>query len=71
MERWTDNIMSIMPETGAEMNNIEPYYIELLTILIKYKFANNGTAESNADEIASLFMRYSDDIKSCQKQESK
>ena len=35
-------------------------HIELLTILIKYKFADVGTAESNANEISKLFMKYKD-----------
>ena len=30
--------------------------IDLLTILIKYKFADKGTAESTADEIYNLFL---------------
>lgn len=40
------------------MSDIEPYYMEILTILIKYKFANIGTAESNTDDICNIFIKH-------------
>jgi len=39
------------------MNKAEPIWIDILTILIKYKFADVETAESNADEIYNLFLK--------------
>ena len=35
---------------------VEKERIEILKILIKYKFADKGTAESTADEIYNLFL---------------
>ena len=37
------------------MSDVEPFWIEILEILIKYKFADKGTTESTADEIYNLF----------------
>ena len=39
-----------------QSNKVEKKWLDLLTILIKYKFADKGTAESTADEIYNLFL---------------
>ncbi|KKN40775.1 hypothetical protein LCGC14_0729910 [marine sediment metagenome] len=38
------------------MKEVEQEWLEVLQILIKYKFANVGTAESISDEIYKIFM---------------
>jgi len=38
------------------MKEVEPKWLEIMEILIKYKFADKGTAESTADEIFELFL---------------
>jgi len=38
------------------MVEVEKEWIEVMKILIKYKFANKGTTESTADEICNLFL---------------
>ena len=35
---------------------VEKEWLEIIEILIKYKFANKGTAESTSDEIYQVFM---------------
>ena len=35
--------------------NVEKEWLEILKILILYKFADKGTAESTADEIYNIF----------------
>ena len=34
---------------------VEKEWLEVMKILIKYKFADKGTAESTADEICNIF----------------
>lgn len=36
---------------------VEKEWLEVLKILILYKFANKGTAESTADEIYNIFLK--------------
>ena len=43
-------------QTIENSERVEKKWLEILTILIKYKFADKGTAESTADEIYNLFL---------------
>ena len=42
---------------NSSEKSIEKEWINVLIILIKYKFADKGTAESTADEICNLFLK--------------